>query len=124
MKLVIAITGASGVQLGKKFVDFLPESIEVHVIVSDNALTVESFENKKVTLHSSENIAASISSIEMGLAGLGTKPFKLVTSSVTGTIVTWPSASTRNSTLSPGFKCRRSRITLGMVICPLDVSGA
>ena len=62
MRLVVAITGASGVQLGKKFVDFLPENIEVHVVVSDNALTVESFENKKVTLHSSNNIAASISS--------------------------------------------------------------
>ena len=62
MKLVVAITGASGVQLGKKFVDYLPSDIEVHVVVSDNALTVESFENKQVTLHSSENIAASISS--------------------------------------------------------------
>ncbi|WP_415407999.1 UbiX family flavin prenyltransferase [Sulfurovum sp. CS9] len=62
MKLVIAITGASGVHLGKKFVDYLPEHIEAHVVVSDNAITVESFENKKVTLHSSENIAASISS--------------------------------------------------------------
>ena len=62
MKLVVAITGASGVQLGKKFIDYLPEHIEAHVVVSDNALTVESFENKQVTLHSSENIAASISS--------------------------------------------------------------
>jgi len=62
MKLVVAITGASGVQLGKKFVDYLPASVEAHVIVSDNALTVESFENKNVTLHSSENIAASVSS--------------------------------------------------------------
>ena len=62
VKLVVAITGASGVLLGKKFVDYLPSGIEVHVVVSDNALTVESFENKKVTLHSSENIAASISS--------------------------------------------------------------
>jgi len=62
MKLVIAITGASGVQLGKKFVDFLPASIEAHVVVSDNALTVESFENRQVTLHNSDNIAASISS--------------------------------------------------------------
>jgi len=61
-RLVVVITGASGVQLGKKFVDYLPEDIEVHVVVSDNALTVESFENKKVTLHSSNNIAASISS--------------------------------------------------------------
>ena len=62
MKLVIAITGASGVQLGKKFVDYLPASIEAHVVVSNNALTVESFENKQVTLHNSDNIAASISS--------------------------------------------------------------
>ncbi len=62
MKLVIAITGASGVQLGKKFIDYLPSDIEAHVVVSNNALTVESFENKQVTLHSSEDIAASISS--------------------------------------------------------------
>jgi len=62
MKLVVAITGASGVQLGKKFVDYLPENIEVHVVVSDNALTVDSFENRRVTLHRSEDIAASISS--------------------------------------------------------------
>ncbi|SFV68240.1 UbiX family decarboxylase associated with menaquinone via futalosine [hydrothermal vent metagenome] len=62
MKLVVAITGASGVALGKKFVDCLPEDTEVHVIVSDNAFTVESFENKKVTLHASGDIAASVSS--------------------------------------------------------------
>lgn len=62
MKLVVAITGASGVALGKKFVDYLPSNVDVHVVVSNNALTVESFENKKVTLHTSDNIAASISS--------------------------------------------------------------
>lgn len=62
MKLVIAITGASGVELGKKFIDYLPKDIEVHLIVSNNALTVESFENQKVTLHQKDNIAASISS--------------------------------------------------------------
>lgn len=62
MKIVVAITGASGVELGKKFVDYLPEEIEVHVVVSDNALTVESFENKKVTLYQNENIAAAVSS--------------------------------------------------------------
>ncbi len=62
MKLIVAITGASGVQLGKKFVDYLPENIDVHVVVSDNALTVDSFENRRVTLHRSEDIAASISS--------------------------------------------------------------
>jgi len=62
MKLVVAITGASGVRLGQKFVNFLPKEMEVHVVVSDNALTVEQFENRQVTLHSPDNIAASISS--------------------------------------------------------------
>ncbi len=62
MKLVVIITGASGVNLGKRFVDYLPLEIDVHIVVSDNALTVESFENKKVTLHNSQNIASSISS--------------------------------------------------------------
>jgi 4-hydroxy-3-polyprenylbenzoate decarboxylase len=61
-KLVVAITGASGVQLAKKFIDYLPKHIELHVVVSNNALTVDFFENKKLTLHSSDNIAASISS--------------------------------------------------------------
>jgi 4-hydroxy-3-polyprenylbenzoate decarboxylase len=61
-KLVVAITGASGVELGKKFVDYLPKNIDVHVVVSNNALRVEQFENKQITLHSDDNIAASISS--------------------------------------------------------------
>ncbi len=67
MKLVVAITGASGVQLGKKFVDYLPADIEVHIVVSNNALTVESFENTHVTLHTSEDIAASVSSGSFGV---------------------------------------------------------
>jgi len=67
MRLIVAITGASGVQLGKKFVDYLPKEIEVHVVVSSNALSVESFENRQVTLHSSDNIAASISSGSFGV---------------------------------------------------------
>jgi len=61
-KIVVAITGASGVELAKKFIQYLPSPIEVHLIVSKNALTVEAFENKKVTLHNPENIGASISS--------------------------------------------------------------
>lgn len=62
MKLAVAITGASGVELGKKFVNWLPENIDVHVIVSDNAITVDHFENSNVTVHSNENIAASVAS--------------------------------------------------------------
>ncbi len=62
MKLVVAITGASGVALGKKFVDYLPPEIEVHVVLSNHAITVEQFEHDNVTLHRYDNIAASISS--------------------------------------------------------------
>ncbi len=62
MKLVVGITGASGVELGIKFVRYLPKNIETHIIVSDHALTVETFENTQTTLHQSDNIAASISS--------------------------------------------------------------
>ncbi|MEY3002283.1 MAG: hypothetical protein RLZZ428_658, partial [Pseudomonadota bacterium] len=43
MKLVVAITGASGVQLGKQFIHYLPSDIDVHVVVSDHAITVDSF---------------------------------------------------------------------------------
>ncbi len=62
MKLVIGITGASGVQLGKKFIQYLPKEIEAHIITSNNALTVNCFENQNITLYSDANIAASIAS--------------------------------------------------------------
>ena len=62
MKLVVAISGASGIELGKKFIDHLPKEIEVHVITTNNALTVNHFENQNVTFHENSNIAASIAS--------------------------------------------------------------
>ena len=62
MKLVVAITGASGIELGKKFIEYLPKNIEVHLITSNNALTVNHFENSNITFHDNSNIAASIAS--------------------------------------------------------------
>ncbi len=62
MKLVVAITGASGIELGKKFIEYLPNDIEVHLITSNNALTVNHFENSNITFHDNSNIAASIAS--------------------------------------------------------------
>jgi len=62
LKIVVAISGASGVDLGLKFIKHLPKDIEVHLVVSKHAKVVEKFENNSVTLHSNENIAASISS--------------------------------------------------------------
>ena len=67
MKLAVAITGASGVELGKKFVEYLPSHIEAHVVVSDNALVVESFEHQNITLHAYTDIASSISSGSFGV---------------------------------------------------------
>jgi 4-hydroxy-3-polyprenylbenzoate decarboxylase len=62
MKLVVAISGASGIELGKKFIQYLPKTLDVHVITTNNALTVNQFENQNITLHDNTNIAASIAS--------------------------------------------------------------
>jgi len=62
MKLVVAISGASGIELGKKFIQYLPKSIEVHIITTENAITVNHFENQNITFHENSNIAASIAS--------------------------------------------------------------
>ena len=62
MKLVVAITGASGVELGIKFIQYLPKNIEVHLITSNNALTVNHFEKSNISFHDNNNIASSIAS--------------------------------------------------------------
>jgi len=62
MKLVVAISGASGIELGKKFIDYLPKEVEVHLITTNNALRVNHFEKQNVTLHDNSDIAASIAS--------------------------------------------------------------
>ncbi len=61
MRLIVAITGASGVGLGRRFVEALPPEIEKHVILSANAKVV--FE-KEERLHLLENddIAAPVAS--------------------------------------------------------------
>jgi 4-hydroxy-3-polyprenylbenzoate decarboxylase len=67
MKLIVAITGASGVGLGIKFVKYLPKEIEPHIIVSDNALTVDHFEHAHVSLYRNDDIAAAVSSGSFGI---------------------------------------------------------
>jgi 4-hydroxy-3-polyprenylbenzoate decarboxylase len=64
VKLVVVITGASGVGLAKKFVEYLPkEGIETHIVVSKHALVVDIYEeNGSITIHNSDNISASIAS--------------------------------------------------------------
>ena len=47
-KLIIGISGASGVNLGEKFINHLPKEIEVFIIVSDNSKIVMRKENSKI----------------------------------------------------------------------------
>jgi len=67
MRLVLAISGASGVGLAEKFVEYLPieeSDIELHIVVSENAHIVSQHEMKqrKIITHHNDNIAASIAS--------------------------------------------------------------
>ncbi len=61
MRLIIAITGASGVGLGKRFIEALPKEIEKFVILSENAKTVFQKE-ENITLFDNEDIAAPVAS--------------------------------------------------------------
>jgi 4-hydroxy-3-polyprenylbenzoate decarboxylase len=61
MKLTVAISGASGVNLAQRFIEKLPNNIEVFVVISDNAQIVFQRE-ENITIFKNENIAASIAS--------------------------------------------------------------
>ncbi|WP_331773776.1 UbiX family flavin prenyltransferase [Sulfurospirillum sp. 1612] len=65
MKLIIGISGASGVKLGEKFIKKLPKEIEKYIIFSENATTVlEKEENRN--FFDNHNIAAPIASGSFG----------------------------------------------------------
>jgi 4-hydroxy-3-polyprenylbenzoate decarboxylase len=66
-KIVVASSGASGVNLAQKVIELLPSSIEKHFIMSQNAQTVLAKEMKNVALHQNEDIAASIASGSFGV---------------------------------------------------------
>ncbi|KIM03310.1 MAG: 3-octaprenyl-4-hydroxybenzoate carboxy-lyase [Sulfurovum sp. AS07-7] len=67
MKLALAVTGASGVGLANRFIEHLPDTIELHVVASKNSAIVSIYENKKIFFHNDENIASSISSGSFGI---------------------------------------------------------
>lgn len=66
MKVLIAISGASGASLGLKALRALPQSVEKHLIISDNAQIVLDKE-ENVTLHKDEAIWASVASGSFGM---------------------------------------------------------
>lgn len=67
MKLIIATSGASGVNLGVKALKLLPDTIEKHFIMSKNSQIVLDKEmQSSVTTHSNKDISASIASGSFG----------------------------------------------------------
>jgi 4-hydroxy-3-polyprenylbenzoate decarboxylase len=69
-KIVVAISGASGVQLGLKFLKLIPSDIKVFAVVSKSALytlnkeqkNIELVENENITYFDDEDLASPISS--------------------------------------------------------------
>jgi len=78
-KIVVATSGASGVNLGIKMLDFLPESIEKHFIMSQNSKIVLSKEMKDVTTHNNKDISASIASGSFGVDAMIIAPCSMNT---------------------------------------------
>ena len=67
MKLALAITGASGVGLAQRFMENLPNEIELYVSASHNARIVALCEEKKARLYDNKDITAAISSGSFGV---------------------------------------------------------
>lgn len=77
-KIVVAISGSSGVNLGIKFIKKLPEDISSYLIVSKNGETV--FEKEqKCEIFYDENIAASVASGSFGVDAMVIVPTSMNT---------------------------------------------
>ena len=78
-KIVIASSGASGVNLGLKALELLPKEIEKHFIISEHAKVVLDKEMNDVTLHHNENIGASVASGSFGVDAMLIAPCSMNT---------------------------------------------
>ena len=78
-KIVIASSGASGVNLGLKALELLPKEIEKHFIISEHAKVVLDKEMNEVTLHHNENIGASVASGSFGVDAMLIAPCSMNT---------------------------------------------
>jgi 4-hydroxy-3-polyprenylbenzoate decarboxylase len=61
MKLIIAISGASGASLALSFIKYLPSTIEKHIVISDNAKIVLEKE-EQIIEYDNKDISAPIAS--------------------------------------------------------------
>lgn len=81
-KIIIAASGASGVQIALKTLHHLPETVEKHFILSKHAKTVIHHElelDPSCIVHDNEDIAASISSGSFGADGMLITPCSMNT---------------------------------------------
>lgn len=65
-KIVVATSGASGVNLGVKILKLLPKEIDKHFIMTKNSEIVLDKE-MNITIHENENISASVASGSFGV---------------------------------------------------------
>jgi len=78
-KIVIATSGASGVNLGLKTLKLLPKEIEKHFIMSKNSTIVLNKEMNGVTTHNNDDISASIASGSFGVDAMIIAPCSMNT---------------------------------------------
>jgi len=78
-KIVVATSGASGVNLGIKTLELLPESVEKHFIMSDSAKVVLKKELNGVTTHNNKDISASVASGSFGVDAMIIAPCSMNT---------------------------------------------
>lgn len=77
-KIVVATSGASGVNLGLKIVNLLPKEIEKHFIMTRNSEVVLDKE-MGATIHDNSDISASISSGSFGVDAMIIAPCSMNT---------------------------------------------
>jgi flavin prenyltransferase len=78
MKIVVATSGASGVNLGLKTLKLLPDTIEKHFIMSENSKTVLEKE-QGITYHDDADISASVASGSFGVDAMIIAPCSMNT---------------------------------------------
>jgi len=78
-KIVVATSGASGVNLGLKTLRLLPKSVEKHLIMSQNSQVVLSNEMDDITIHDNKNISASVASGSFGVDAMIIAPCSMNT---------------------------------------------
>lgn len=77
-KIIVGISGASGVRLGEKFAKLLPDDYKVYIVATDNSKIVL-FNEEKCTLFENSDISAPIASGSFGVDMMAIVPCSMNT---------------------------------------------